>query len=268
MIRHVLLCHPCVAPAAARRRPVRAGFRARAGSRYLYTRFRRLRRSLACATGHTRPRRGDRRANRCPVGTRFRLSGCFAVVADASGHPIPADGSQRRCSRPASYCECAEANHLALDDAIGAYLADAPEPIGHLPATVSHTTTRSAAGLTFQYRPERLDALAGVIRRYTGASHLSTTAHELDRLAMVNSVPAPSSVSCHPPDPPRSGRARHAVFGCTPERLTKRTPLIPRSARHAGRSDTGGADTVSRLPASSRQSATTRSSISRFAAAS
>ncbi|MFN7982749.1 MAG: serine hydrolase domain-containing protein [Vicinamibacterales bacterium] len=133
--------------------------------------------------------------------------------------PIPADGLTQVFT--ASFMlQCAEANHLALDDAIGAYLADAPEPTATFRQLLSHTT-RSAAGLTFQYRPERLDALAGVIRRCTGASYLSTTAHELDRLAMVNSVPGADVLSFLPPPDPLDPASESTRYSAALERLTK-----------------------------------------------
>lgn len=133
--------------------------------------------------------------------------------------PIPADGLTQIFT--ASFMlQCAEENRLALDDAIGAYITDAPEPTATFRQLLSHTT-RSTAGLTFLYRPERLDALAGVIRRCEGASYLSATAHELDRLAMGFSVPGADVLSFLPPPDPLEPADESTRYAAALERMTR-----------------------------------------------
>lgn len=133
--------------------------------------------------------------------------------------PIPADGLTQVFT--ASFLlQCAEENRLSLDDPIGAYIADAPEPTATFRQLLSHTT-RSAAGLTFLYKPERLDALAGVVRRCEGASYLSATAQELDRLAMVYSVPGADVLSFLPPPDPLEPVSESTRYSSALERLTK-----------------------------------------------
>ena len=85
---------------------------------------------------------------------------------------------------------------------------------------LSHTT-RSTAGLTFLYRPERLDALASVIRRCKGASYLSATAQQLGRLAMANSVPGADVLSFLPPPDPREPSSESVHYAGVLDRLTK-----------------------------------------------
>lgn len=133
--------------------------------------------------------------------------------------PIPADGLTQAFT--ASFVlQCAEQNRLALDDAIGDYVADTPEPNATFRQLLSHTT-RSTAGLTFAYKPERLDALAGVIRRCEGATYLSATAQQLDRLAMVNSVPGADVLSFLPPPDPLEPSSESTRYSAALERLTR-----------------------------------------------
>ena len=90
--------------------------------------------------------------------------------------------------------QCVEQNRMSLDDPIGAYVAGTPEPDATFRQLLSHTTG-TGASLTYAYRPERLDALAAVVRRCEGATYRSATAVMLDRMAMVNSVPGPDVLS-------------------------------------------------------------------------
>lgn len=90
--------------------------------------------------------------------------------------------------------ECAERNQLLLDDPIGAYISGVPEPEATFRQLLSHTSMTNDS-LTFAYRPERLDALAGVIQRCEGASYRSATAAIFERMAMASSVPGPDVLS-------------------------------------------------------------------------
>ena len=115
--------------------------------------------------------------------------------------------------------QCAEQGRLSLDDEIGAYVDTAPEPNATFRQLLSHTS-RSTGGLTFLYRPERLDALAGVVRRCQGASYLSATAQQLDRMAMVFSVPGADVLSFLPPPDPRDPTSESAHYASVLERLS------------------------------------------------
>ena len=129
---------------------------------------------------------------------------------------------------------CAEQGRLSLDDEIGAYVDAAPEPTATFRQLLSHTS-RSTGGLTFLYRPERLDGLAGVVRRCEGASYLSAMAQQLDRMAMVFSVPGADVLSFLPPPDPRDSSSESAHYASVLERLSilyavdsqKRASVLP-----------------------------------------
>jgi len=93
---------------------------------------------------------------------------------------------------------CVEENRLSLDDAVGLYKKDAPEPGATIRSLLTHTTG-TAPNLSFNYRPERLDALAAAVKACTNDSYRETTANMLERLAMVNSVPGPDVLALVPP---------------------------------------------------------------------
>lgn len=110
--------------------------------------------------------------------------------------------------------QCAEANRLLLDDQAGAYLDGLPEPGATFRQLLSHAPS-TASSLAFAYRPDRLDELAGIVRRCEGASYRSATAHLLEQMAMVNSVPGADVLSVLTPsaDPsePDTERAHYAA---------------------------------------------------------
>jgi CubicO group peptidase (beta-lactamase class C family) len=111
--------------------------------------------------------------------------------------PMHLDGLTQTVTA-ATILRCAEENRVSLDDTIGSFKRNAPEPGATLRQLLSHTSGPSAA-LTFNYRPERLDPLSAVIKACEGDSHRETTANLLERLAMVNSVPGPDILTLAPP---------------------------------------------------------------------
>jgi CubicO group peptidase (beta-lactamase class C family) len=127
--------------------------------------------------------------------------------------PIHIDGLTQVVTAAATL-RCAEEGRLSLDDPIGLYTSDAPEPGATFRQILSHTTP-TPTSLVFNYRPDRLDALASVLQRCEGASYRSMTAQLLDRLAMVDSVPGADVLTVvGPPDPsePNGESARYAVI--------------------------------------------------------
>jgi CubicO group peptidase (beta-lactamase class C family) len=88
---------------------------------------------------------------------------------------------------------CVEDGHLSLDDPIGRFERDAPDPHATLREILSHTSS-SAGGVAFHYRPERFDLLARPVRACTDNSYRESLANLLDRLAMVDSVPGPDII--------------------------------------------------------------------------
>jgi CubicO group peptidase (beta-lactamase class C family) len=126
--------------------------------------------------------------------------------------------------------QCAEANRLLLDDPVGAYVADAPEPGATVRQLLSHTNP-TATSLAFSYRPERLGALDEVVRRCEGASYRSATAHLLERLAMVSSAPGPDVLSVLPPPGPGEPDTERAYYAAILDRQA--TPYMVDSQRRA-----------------------------------
>jgi CubicO group peptidase (beta-lactamase class C family) len=100
---------------------------------------------------------------------------------------------------------CVEEGRLSLDDPIGQYASGSPEPAATLGQLLSHTSG-PPNNLVFAYRPDRLDPLQFAVQACTGSSFRETLANQLDRLAMVDSVPGPDVIHVAPsadgfPDP-------------------------------------------------------------------
>ena len=114
------------------------------------------------------------------VNTPFHL--------DSSGQTIAA----------ALVLRCVEEGRLSLDDRIGKFQPSSPDASATIRQVLSHTTA-GPSGLTFLYRPERLDALAAPISNCTGPSYRGPVAGLLDRLGMFDSVPGPDAATLVPP---------------------------------------------------------------------
>jgi CubicO group peptidase (beta-lactamase class C family) len=99
----------------------------------------------------------------------------------------------------ASYLlRCVEEGRLSLDDRIGDYRSDVPEPNATIRQLLTHTSGPSGNPV-FQYRPERLDPLTTVIRACAIESFRGSTMNLFDRLAMRDSVPGPDAPRLAPP---------------------------------------------------------------------
>jgi CubicO group peptidase (beta-lactamase class C family) len=93
---------------------------------------------------------------------------------------------------------CVEEGRLSLDDPIGQYASGSPEPAATLGQLLSHTSG-PPDNLVFAYRPDRLAPLTFAIQTCTGDSFRETLANQLNRLAMVDSVPGPDVIQVVPP---------------------------------------------------------------------
>jgi CubicO group peptidase (beta-lactamase class C family) len=91
--------------------------------------------------------------------------------------------------------QCVEQGHISLDDRVGQFRASSPDANLTLRQLLRHTTENS----TFSYRPDHFDVLSPIIRTCTGDSFRETLANQLDRLAMVDSVPGPDVINIVPP---------------------------------------------------------------------
>lgn len=93
---------------------------------------------------------------------------------------------------------CVEDGHLSLDDQIGKFAPDSPEPnatIGQLLTHISGTGENQS----FSYKPARLDPLAFALSECSKVSSREMFSGLLDRLAMIDSVPGPDVVGLVPP---------------------------------------------------------------------
>jgi CubicO group peptidase (beta-lactamase class C family) len=93
---------------------------------------------------------------------------------------------------------CVEDGSVSLDATVGAFAADAPEPNATIRQLLTHTSG-SQENPIFQYRPERLDPLAAVVRACTADSFRESATTLFDRLAMRDSVPGPDAPTLAPP---------------------------------------------------------------------
>jgi CubicO group peptidase (beta-lactamase class C family) len=92
---------------------------------------------------------------------------------------------------------CVEEGRLSLTDPIGQYASNSPEPGATLGQLLSHTSGPPDS-LVFAYRPGRLAPLTSAVEACTGVSFRETLANQLDRLAMVDSVPGPDVIHLMP----------------------------------------------------------------------
>ena len=112
---------------------------------------------------------------------------------------------------------CVEDNKLSLDDPIGRYKKDAAEPGATIRQVLTHTAGTST--LTFNYRPDRIDAVAPAVKACTDDSFRETTANLLERLAMVNSVPGPDVLALVPPAEGIPSPSERLNYAATLDRL-------------------------------------------------
>lgn len=110
---------------------------------------------------------------------------------------------------------CVEEGRLSLNDRIGRFKPNSPDANATLWEILAHTSAGPGA-LTFAYRPERLEPLAAAVRTCTADSFRETVGNELDRLAMIDSVPGPDVINLTSPaegipDPTTADRYRRVL---------------------------------------------------------
>ena len=84
--------------------------------------------------------------------------------------------------------KCASDGLLSLDDPVGKFAPSSPDAGATLWQLLTHTTG-GANGLSFSYRPERLEPLAAAIAECRDSTFRSATAGLLRQMAMIDSVP-------------------------------------------------------------------------------
>ena len=112
------------------------------------------------------------------------------AIAARTDTPFHVDGLTQLYTT-AMVLRCVEERRLSLDDRVGRFRSDSPEPNATLRQLLTHTYGTPEA-LTFAYRPERLAPLWIAVRACTEDSYRETLAHLLGQLAMVDSVPGPT----------------------------------------------------------------------------
>jgi CubicO group peptidase (beta-lactamase class C family) len=125
---------------------------------------------------------------------------------------------------------CAEENRLSLDDTVGTFKKDAPEPGATIRQLLSHTSGTGPA-VSFSYRPDRIDALGSAVKACAGDSFRETTANTLERLAMANSVPGPDILTIVPPAEGIPTPAERLTYAGVLEKLA--TPYAVDSSKRA-----------------------------------
>jgi CubicO group peptidase (beta-lactamase class C family) len=88
---------------------------------------------------------------------------------------------------------CVEEGRLSLNDRIGDFKSNLPEPNATIRQLLTHTSG-PPNNLVFDYRPERLDPLTVVVRACAVDSYRKSIMKLLDRLAMIDSVPGPDVI--------------------------------------------------------------------------
>jgi CubicO group peptidase (beta-lactamase class C family) len=94
--------------------------------------------------------------------------------------------------------DCVEEGRLSLDDRIGRFKADSPDPNATLRQALTHTSG-GPDSLIFVHRPDRLDGLMAAVRACRDNSYRETLANLLHQMAMRDSVPGPDVTQLTPP---------------------------------------------------------------------
>jgi CubicO group peptidase (beta-lactamase class C family) len=126
----------------------------------------------------------------------FGLQDIERLVPMRTDTPVHIDGLTEALSATL-VLQCVEEQRLSLDDRIGRYRSEAPDPLLTLRQILTHTN--GSANPSYSYRPDRLAPLTAAIRACTGDSFRETLANLFDRLAMTDSVPGPDVLTLAPP---------------------------------------------------------------------
>jgi CubicO group peptidase (beta-lactamase class C family) len=156
--------------------------------------------------------------------------------------PFEFDGTTQLVTA-ALVLRCAEEGKIQLDDPIGRYSSDSPEPGATIRQILSHTFALPD-GLVFSYRPERLALLVGAAGACWGTSFRAAVGTFLDQQAMFDSIPGADMVS----EQPTSGNITAALlerYSAVYNRLAK-----PYSVDARGRASLSQYTALSLTPAS------------------
>jgi CubicO group peptidase (beta-lactamase class C family) len=157
-------------------------------------------------------------------------------IATRTDTPFHIDGLTQLFTA-AYLLRCVEEGRLSLDDRIGDFRSNVPEPNASIWQLLTHTSG-PPGNPTFQYSPDRLDPLTTVVRACAVESFRGSTMDIFDRLAMRDSVPGPDAPQLLPPAEGIPSPSEKARYGRILERLA--VPYRVDKQRRA---------TVSRYPA-------------------
>jgi CubicO group peptidase (beta-lactamase class C family) len=118
-------------------------------------------------------------------------------IATRTDTPFHADGLTQVLTA-SMVLRCVEERRLSLDDRVGRFTSDTTEPDATIRQLLTHTSG-AGGNAVFAYRPERLAPLWRAVRACTDNSFRETLANQLNRLAMVHSVPGPDVINLRPP---------------------------------------------------------------------
>lgn len=118
-------------------------------------------------------------------------------IATRTDTPFHADGLTQLLTA-SMVLRCVEERRLSLEDRVGRFEPNNPEPNATIAQLLTHTSG-TPGSLIFAYRPERLRPLWVAVRTCTGDSFRETVAKLLHRLAMTDSVPGPDVIHLAPP---------------------------------------------------------------------
>lgn len=153
-------------------------------------------------------------------------------VAARTDTPFHLDGLTQTVTA-ALVLRCIEEGHLSLEDRIGAFAKNSPEPDVTVRQILTHTS--GSQGMpAFAYKLERLDPLAAALAACRHASYREIVAELLDQLAMTDSVPGQDVVELHPAEEGFPEQAQLERYRRVLERLA--TPYAVDAPRRAVRS--------------------------------
>ena len=127
----------------------------------------------------------------------YGLQDVGRVIATRTDTPFNADGLTQTFTA-AMAMRCAEERRLSLDDHVGDFNIQTPEPDASIRQLLTHTSGPPESP-SFELRPSRLEPMWPIVRACAMDSYRETFANLLVRLAMMDSVPGPNIINVKPP---------------------------------------------------------------------
>jgi len=119
-------------------------------------------------------------------------------VAARTDTPMHVDGITESIAATLAL-RCVEEGRLSLDSKVTQSRSENPDTAPTLRQLLTHTVGSSPSNPVFNYRPDLLAPLSGLIRACTGDSFRETLANRMDQLAMAASVPGMDVITLVPP---------------------------------------------------------------------